>query len=152
MYILLMLFWIIINGRVTAEILITGAVVIAGVGLLTKALFGYDLRTDIRVLKKSPYVLLFILLVFREVLKANLAVMRLIPVGEERLHPVMVTFHTDLKTDLCRYLFANSITITPGTITVSADGGRFTVHCLSRSLLDTTDSNPILKVLKKLEA
>jgi len=152
MYILLILFWIILNGRVTAEILITGAVITAAVGLLVRALFGYGLRDDLSALKKTPYFILFILLVFREVLKANLAVMRLIPKGEARLSPVMVTFHTDLRTDMCRYLFANSITITPGTITVSADGDKFTVHCLSRSLLDTSDSNQILRVLKKLEA
>ena len=152
MYILLMLFWLIINGRITAEILITGAVITCAVGLLTASLYGYTPRTDLQVLKRTPYILLFILLVFREVLKANIAVMRLIPEGEERLRPVLVTFRTDLHSDICRYLFANSITITPGTITVSAEGDIFTVHCLSRDLLDTGSTNQILKVLRKMEA
>lgn len=150
--VLLYIFWIILNGRITVEILLTGLAVAGIVFLLAKLLFRYSFKKEIRVLKKSPYFVAFAAVLFVEVLKANLAVMRLIPRGEKHLSPVLVTFRTDLKSDFCRYLFANSITLTPGTITVEANGDVFTVHCLSRSLLDTGDSNRMLKLLKKMEA
>ena len=152
MIVLLYLFWVILNGKITVEILLTGLAAAGICFLLARLLFRYSLKKEIRVLKKSPYFVAFAAVLLLEILKANLAVMRLIPRGEKRLSPVLITFRTDLKIDFCRYLFANSITLTPGTITVEANGDVFTVHCLSRDLLDTGDGNRLLKLLKKMEA
>jgi multicomponent Na+:H+ antiporter subunit E len=50
---------------------------------------------------------------------------------KEKIDPRMVNFKTRLKSDVARVTLANSITLTPGTITVRVEGDVFTVHALS---------------------
>ncbi len=152
MYFLIFLFWMVLNGRITAETVLLGLGLTALLGLFLRILLGYTIRKDLRVLQKSPYFAAFLFVLLFEIMKANLAVIRLISRKEKTLQPVLVTFDSDLRTDFCRYLFANSITLTPGTITVEADEDVFTVHCLSERLLDCSDSNVLLKLLRKMEA
>lgn len=152
MVFLLFIFWIILNGKITPEVVIFGLVLTALIAVLRRILFGRTLKDELRALRKSPYFAAFLAVLLWEILKANLKVMRMIPRGEKRLKPVLVTFRTDLKTDFCRFLFANSITLTPGTITVEAEEDVFRVHCLEETLLDTSDSNRCLKLLRKMEA
>jgi len=49
----------------------------------------------------------------------------------ELINPKIIEFNSQLKSDVSRTTFANSITLTPGTITVNVDTlGKYTVHCI----------------------
>jgi multicomponent Na+:H+ antiporter subunit E len=49
----------------------------------------------------------------------------------DRIDPKIIKFNSRLKGEYARMLFANSITLTPGTITVDVTAlGRFAVHCI----------------------
>ena len=49
----------------------------------------------------------------------------------ELINPQIIEFESRLKGDYARTAFANSITLTPGTITVNVTVlGRFSVHCI----------------------
>lgn len=86
-----------------------------------------------------------------EIIKANMAVTRLITSSSEVVEPVMVRVHTNLKSKFCRVLLANSITLTPGTITVSMDEEECVVHCLDKSLSEGMGDSVFVKMLEKLE-
>ena len=152
MIILLYGFWLILNGKITPEILITGAVLMAAIALFSHLLFGWTPKKDLRNLRRLPFAAAYLAVLLVEIIRANLAVARLIFRGEKKLSPVLVTFETDLRTDTARYILANSITLTPGTITVEAEGSVFSVHCLAEELLDATDANIFVRLLKKMEA
>lgn len=62
-----------------------------------------------------------------------------------------VTFKTKLKSDFTRMLLANSITLTPGTITVSLKGDEYTIHCLDESLSEGLENSDFEKALMKLD-
>ena len=51
--------------------------------------------------------------------------------GQEEMSPRVVTFKTKLKTDFAKFVYANSITLTPGTITMQIKGSQFMVHAIS---------------------
>lgn len=63
----------------------------------------------------------------------------------------MVKFKTNLKTRPGRILLANSITLTPGTITVSLSDDEYVVHCLDKSLAQGIDSSIFVELLEKME-
>ena len=74
-----------------------------------------------------------------EIIKANLHVFKLAMTREgydEELSPRIVTIKTKLKTDFAKFVFANSITLTPGTITMLIRGDVFHVHTMSQFLED----------------
>lgn len=69
-----------------------------------------------------------------QIFLANLHVMYLAfhPRMMDLINPKIIKFDSRLKSDYARMLFANSITLTPGTITVDVTAlGRFSVHCIS---------------------
>ncbi len=68
-----------------------------------------------------------------EIVLANLHVLRLAfqPGGMEDVKPQVVRFKTGLKTEFARWVLANSITLTPGTVTVKVEGDEFWVHAIS---------------------
>ena len=60
-------------------------------------------------------------------------------------------FKTDLHSTFARVLLANSITLTPGTITVALTGNEYTVHCLDKELAEGISSSVFVKLLEKIE-
>ena len=56
-----------------------------------------------------------------------------------------------LRTEFARFMLANSITLTPGTITVDADSDRFTVHCLHGRLIAGIEDSTFVHLLQKME-
>ena len=151
MYILFLLAWITFNGNITLEIFIFG-VVIAVVMLAFMCKFmDYSLKKELNVYKKSGYFFAYALLLLREIIKANLVIIPKILTVEEEMEPVIVKFRTNLKSDFTRMLLANSITLTPGTITVALDGDEYTIHCLDESLSDGLENSDFEKALMKLD-
>ena len=69
-----------------------------------------------------------------EIIVANFHVLYLAlhPRGIEMMEPQVVRFKTRLRSDFAKYIFANSITLTPGTVTISIEGDEFLVHAISR--------------------
>lgn len=101
--------------------------------------------------KRGICLLRYIFVLGMEIVKANVAVLRLITSNSEVVEPVMVCIHTNLKSNFCRVLLANSITLTPGTITVSLDGEECVVHCLDKSLSEGMEDSVFVKMLEKIE-
>ena len=58
---------------------------------------------------------------------------------------------TDLKTKTARVLLANSITLTPGTITVSLQDNVYTVHCLDKQFGEGLSDSTFVWLLHKIE-
>lgn len=143
--------WVIFNGRITTEILLFGAVIAAVMFRFVCRFMGHSLKKELRLYKMLPTFGRYIVLLIREIISANRAVRHLILTRKERVEPVLVRFTTDLKSELARVILANSITLTPGTITVSLKDGEFLVHCLDKSLSEGIKDSDFVKMLKKLE-
>lgn len=151
MYLLFLLAWIIFNGNITLEILIFGVVIAAVMLAFMCRFMDYSLKKELNVYKKSIWFFAYIGLLIREIIKANLAIVPRILTVEEEMEPVIVKFRTTLKSDFTRMLLANSITLTPGTITISLEDDEYTIHCLDTSLADGLENSDFEKALKKLD-
>ena len=151
LYLIFFLSWIIFNGQITTEILIFGVIIAAAVFWFVCKFMDYSLQKERNVYKKSIWFLAYVALLIREIIKANLAIIPRILTIEEEMEPILVKFRTNLKSDFTRMLLANSITLTPGTITVSLEGDEYTIHCLDTSLAEGLENSDFEKVLRKLD-
>ena len=151
MYILFLAAWIIFNGNITVEILVFGVIIAAVMLAFMCRFMDYSLEKEKNVYKKSVWFLAYAVILLREIVKANLAIIPKILTIEEEMEPVIVTFRTYLKSDFTKMLLANSITLTPGTITIDLEGDVYTIHCLDTSLAEGLADSDIEKALKKLE-
>ena len=143
--------WLIFNGRVTLEITLFG-IAIAGLmfGFICRFM-DYSLEKERSLYRKIPLFCKYVVLLVHEIINANLTVCRMILTRKEVMEPVIVKIHTNLKTETARVILANSITLTPGTITVSLTGQELLVHCLDNSLAEGMEDSEFVKLLEALE-
>lgn len=66
----------------------------------------------------------------KEIVKANLDVSRRVLQREPDISPVMFSASTSQRTDVGQVTYANSITLTPGTVTLAIDDDEVVVHAL----------------------
>ena len=151
MYVLFFLAWIIFNGNITVEIISFGVVIASVMFIFMCKFMDYSIKKEINVYKKSIWFLVYVVILLREIVKANLAIIPKILTVEEEMEPCLVTFKTGLKSDFTKMLLANSITLTPGTITVSLKGDEYTIHCLDSSLAEGLENSDFEKALAKLD-
>ena len=131
LFMFFLLFFIILNGRITWEIAFVGVILCALADLLACRVLGWNKEKSKKLLRLIPTGVGYMLLVFREIIKANFAVIKIILSPELKgMEPVLFTFDSHLKSDFARVVLADSITITPGTYTVKTEGEKLTVHRL----------------------
>lgn len=152
MYLALLVLWVIFNGKITLEILMIGAVVCAGIYGLCCKFMGYSIRKDLRLLKRAPMAIQYVVILIIEILKANRQVLHFIITPKYQIEPEVVHFKSHLKTETARVILANSITLTPGTITIRLEGSDFYVHCLDKEFAQGIDSSIFVELLEKMEA
>ena len=143
--------WVIYNGNFTLEICIFGIVISVVLFAFTCKFMDHSLKKEFFLYKKAFLFIRYITLLVKEIVKANFGVVHMILSQREEVQPTLVTFRSDLKTATGKALLANAITLTPGTITVSLEGDRYTVHCLDDTLAEGMNDNEFVTYIKKLE-
>jgi multicomponent Na+:H+ antiporter subunit E len=131
----LLLFWLLLNGSLAGDIVISGVAAALVLTLLFRnslSVFA-ELRTTPRALLTTVLYFFFFL---KELVKANFNLAKIVLAPALPLNPGFVKVRTRLKSRMGRLLLANSITLTPGTLTVDMDGEWLYVHCVS---VDSTD-------------
>lgn len=131
-FIILFPVWLMLSGRFDLFHIILGIV-----SCLLVSYFSWDLLFSSLAVKRLPSTfprfVMYIPWLLVKVFQANFHVMTLVfhPGMMLKIDPQIIKFRSHLKSDLALTTFANSITLTPGTITVYAtDFGNFEVHCI----------------------
>lgn len=151
MFLLFFLTWIVFNGRLTLEIALFGIVVAAAVFAFVCRFMDYSLQKELRLYRLLPAFAQYLYYLVREIILANLGVCRMILTRKEQMEPVIVHVHAKLKSETARVILANSITLTPGTITVSLTDDNLLVHCLDKSLAEGMEDSVFVRLLQKME-
>ena len=151
MFVLFFLIWVIFNGQFTLEIAAFGLVISGAVYWFICKFLDYSPGTDLMLAKKLFQILHYAFTLVKEIIKANFAVIRMIMSSRYEIEPAIVRFKTDLRTTPARITRANSITLTPGTITVLIEDDEYVVHCLDKSLAEGIESSIFVDLLKKME-
>ncbi|MCG6937318.1 MAG: Na+/H+ antiporter subunit E [Gammaproteobacteria bacterium] len=133
----LLLIWVIANGTLATDTLITGIVISAAIALAF-AIFSRVYS----VIRWSPkvifYYLMYLGVFISELVKANINVMRLVFSPRINIKPGIVEIKTELESSIGRLALANSITLTPGTLVVDIKGDSLFIHWI-----DITATDPV---------
>ena len=151
MLLLFFIVWVVFNGRLTLEIALFGVAVAGAVFAFVCKFMGYSLQKELRFYKKISSFFQYLYYLVKEIIAANITVSRMILTRKEQMEPVIVHVHTDLKTETARMMLANSITLTPGTITVALTENDLLVHCLDKSLSQGMEDSVFVRLLHKME-
>jgi len=134
-FIVLFIFWIILSGRLQLKYLLIGMFASALVTYLTND-FIFSSQSDekeigLRYIFKSIWGFLVYLpwLIFA-IIKANILVASIILKPRMPIDPAFIKFESKMSKKVSLVTLANSITLTPGTVTVELVGGKYVVHSL----------------------
>jgi multicomponent Na+:H+ antiporter subunit E len=136
----LFIFWILFSGQFDAFHLALG---VASSLFVSWTCYDYlpwekGVATHVRV-KRLFRLTWYLGWLFVQIFLANLHVLRLAFArrAKQVLDPQIIRFETSLQGDFPRYLFATSITLTPGTVTVRIVGNELIVHAISQKTAST---------------
>ena len=126
----LFVFWLLLSGIYTPFLVLSGLGASIAVALLARRMEladreGHPLHLGLAALTYWPWLL-------KEILKSGWQVTRIILDPRLPISPTFVRFRPSQKSAVALATHANSITLTPGTITVDADHDEFLVHALTR--------------------
>lgn len=137
-------FWLVLSGRFQTKYLTMGVVCALLVTLFTVDLVQPD-RPRTRRRQFSPLVatwrsLAYFVWLLWSIVEANLQVAYLVLQPRLNVRPGLLCFTTKLRSRTGHIILTNSITLTPGTITVDFKDGVYTIHALApeaaQSLID----------------
>lgn len=126
------LFYLLLAGAVTVFELATGAVTAS---IVAAALWGVSLTTPVRPVEAAGQIgrfLLYVPYLLWEIAKANVQIAYVVLHPDLPIDPRVVEFDAAVWSALPVTTLANSITLTPGTLTVDVSRRHFTVHTLTR--------------------
>lgn len=148
---IMMLFWVTMSGMFDAFHLTLGVI-----SCLLVAHFSHDMlfpkgeyswwRDFFGLIGYFPYMM-------KEIVLSNLQVAYIVlhPRMLDLIEPQLFRFRTSLQRPVSRVTFAQSITLTPATITVSIDDDEFTVYVLTRGAAESLPGEMEARVAKALE-
>ena len=142
--------WIIFSGGFSLQTCLIGVIVSFLISLFCAKFMHYRPLSPARFLKRLGRGFVYVLMLLREIVLANLAVLRVIYSRKEP-DARLVRFQSDLKTEGLQVLVANSITLTPGTITVAVRDGIYTVHGLDVSMTDGIEDSCFFRHANELK-
>jgi multicomponent Na+:H+ antiporter subunit E len=123
-FILLFLVWIGISNSLAPDELIVGAIVSFIV------VYFFTDRSKLNLFSILKKYIFFIPLFLKELVKSNLEVAKIVLSPKIDIKSGIVDLQTTLINDSDKLLLANSITLTPGTLTLELDGDHLYVHVL----------------------
>jgi multicomponent Na+:H+ antiporter subunit E len=143
LFVLSVLAWLALTSTFQWEELTTGVVISFFLSLLLSGRY-FDLGLPQLSLKRVAFALWYILVLFWEIIKANLDVAYRVIHPRMPIRPGIVVIRTGLKSSIAKLVLANSITLTPGTFTLDIQGENLLIHWINVQAEDTEEATRII--------
>jgi len=142
-------FWIALSGHYTPMLLVAGAVstaicVLAAIGMRAVDEEGHPIELFRGTLKYYPWLAV-------EIAKSAWSVSKIILRPRMPISPTMTVVEASQRTRAGIATYANSITLTPGTVTVAVRGHTLTVHALERAGADELETGNMDRRVRQFE-
>lgn len=142
--------WLLLSGMWTYPIILSlGA---ASVGLTVWLSHRLDLaRESASLLRLLTSSLRYWPWLFWQIVRSNIQVVAQIIRGNEGLSPALATVKSTQNQDIGRTIFANSITLTPGTVAIRVSEGEILYYALTEDLITELDEGEMDRRVTRLE-
>ncbi len=150
LFVILIALWLLLSGHYTTMLIEFGVV---------SSLLVVWLAWRMRIVDPEgvpvhllPRALLYIPWIAKEVFLANVDVAkRILTPGKPNISPELFDVDTTQRSDLGRVLYANSITLTPGTVSIRVHGRKITVHAIAEDVAEGLRAGEMDRRVTRLE-
>lgn len=132
-FVILFVFWLFITASFTLSNIVLGLLVSLLITIVVRHAFGIRLPADMTPVFLLVRFPVFLVRLAWDVIKANINLAYILLRPRLRIDPTIVEFKSQLRGDFRNTVLGDSITVTPGTLTLDAHGDELVVHCLTPS-------------------
>lgn len=152
LFLILLGIWLVLTFPFSVQELVIGVIFAGIIVFLCSMCIAPAIDFNITI-KGILYIIPYLFVFFFELIKSNFDIALRVIQPEIPLNPGIVRVKTTLKSSLGRMILANSITLTPGTLTVETDGEIFYIHCIdvAEPGIEKTTEKIVLKFERYLE-
>jgi multicomponent Na+:H+ antiporter subunit E len=152
-FISLMIFWVVMSGFIDVIHLSMGVVTVVGVLVFNSKLknhqFFEDDMSDLSELRFGMAFYYFFWMIW-QIIIAGFHVLWVITSPKMPIQTTVLTFRANLPSAHAKMILGNSITLTPGTLTMDIEGDLFTVHALTAKSYEGIINDEMPKMVLKL--
>jgi len=135
--------WLALSSKLDWPELVCG-----GLACLIISLFGAGIYSKLGFpplsIKRILFSLVYIIVLFWEIIKANFDVAYRVLHPKMPIKPGIVVIKTSLKSDIAKMVLANSITLTPGTFTLDVIGDKLLIHWINVKAEDIDEATSLI--------
>ncbi len=148
--VLIFAFWILLSGHTGLLLLSLGIF-----STLLTVFLGHRMRLIDREsypIEKLPKLFRYYFFLGKEIIMANMDVIKRILKPGKSISPKVIDLTANQPSNLGKVIYANSITLTPGTVTMDVKADQLKVHALSKEAADDLASGRMAKVIHNSKA
>ena len=146
----LAVFWLTLSGHYTTLLLMLGAV---------SCLWVLRISHRMKIVDDENYpihlipwrIISYWSWLIKEIMLSTWAVSKMILSPKSRISPKVVWLPADDMSDIQKVIYANSITLTPGTLTIEVENSRLEIHTLRGDMLEPLERGDMADRVRKLE-
>ncbi len=151
MFFVLLAFWLLMSGHYTPFLIGAGAVSCAFVVWVGRHKGVFQFRAGSKIHPLFTGAFTYWPWVTWQILVANVDVFKRVWHPKLPIDPQMVRIRYESDSELITTYYANSITLTPGTITVSVEDGVMEVHTLTKENAEALEGGEMYERVRRLE-
>lgn len=99
----------------------------------------------------GKYALQYIWILCLNIIASNVHVAKIVLSPKVSIRPKTIAYKTKLQRNISKAVLANSITLTPGTLTVDVIDDTLMIHCLDEKFIDGLEDLVFDKILMRIE-
>ncbi len=145
--VLIFVFWLLLSGHTGLLLLSLGII-----STLLTVFLGHRMRVidaESYPIEKLPRLFGYYFFLSKEIILANIDVIKRILKPGKSISPQVIELTAKQPSDLGKVIYANSITLTPGTVTMDVNANQLKVHALSKEAADDLASGRMAKAIHK---
>ena len=143
---LLSVLWIFFSGNTDPLMICCG--IFAIIFTVTISIYTNIISTDSYIVKVAFFKYVYILM--RDVIISSIKMIKIVYSDKLNINTGTITMNVKRLTDQEKVLFANLITMTPGTFVIAINGDCFLIHALNKNDLEFKNNSEITALLKKM--
>ena len=150
--VLFLAFWIIVNARLTLEVLLVGIVISVFMSLFYYRILGASFAAEKRIWVKSGKIIVFLLKMLAEIAKATVMMIKIILSPNMcNINPQLVYFKSPVETGFGKVLFTYSTILTPGSVVFHVDENVIGLHAIDRTVGQSINKSEMVKLIADIE-
>lgn len=151
LFILLIGFWLVLSPKVTLQSVLIGSIASLIIVIHSRDVSFKNEEMPLYNFSKLMIFFQFMLRLLVEIVKANIDVALIVLNPKLPIKPSFIKVPLKLNNDVNKVIYANAVTLTPGTLTIDIDNDGFIIHALTESAAKDMENSIIEKYAKKLE-